>query len=155
MFTRENLAEKSNQELCEIVVSLGGVAPSSGKFRTRAAGIDKVLTLQKAALLCGAIAGVVGEPVTETTNETPTTLEPFEVAELEREIPESKLERLERLRDAATDPALIRRLRKKIRRITQPAARARRAQAVFARRSETSKKNRQRAEKLKKQAAAA
>jgi len=126
MFTQESLAGKSNAELCAIVTELGGVAPKSGKFRTKAEGIAKVLEL----------ASMV--PVSVETAPEPTT----------------KLERLESKLASATDAAEIRILRKKVRRITKRAARARRAAQVQAARVENSKRNRQRAEKLKRAQAA-
>ena len=44
-FTNEILSGKTNAELCEILASLGGTPPASGKFRTKAQGIKQILEL--------------------------------------------------------------------------------------------------------------
>lgn len=45
-YTLENLKIKTNAELCEILTSLGGIAPANGRFRPKEFGIRRILELQ-------------------------------------------------------------------------------------------------------------
>lgn len=46
-YTREQLMCKTHAELCEITAQLGGAAPASGRFRTKAQGAQRILVLQR------------------------------------------------------------------------------------------------------------